>query len=127
MDLGGDGVEAEIVALLPGGGATARTGLTAWVCTTDDIALPALRYARHRHIDVPRTLSTVGFDDTPLAGIAGLASCSFRIRRTVGRSSASCWPRTVRPNSGTGPHDKIAGNLVIQHAISKGSFGIKAG
>lgn len=62
---------------------TSRTDLTAWVCANDDIALPALRYARQHRIDVPGRLSIVGFDDIPQAAMAGLTTYSFGIRRTV--------------------------------------------
>ncbi|WHT19890.1 LacI family DNA-binding transcriptional regulator [Crossiella sp. CA-258035] len=55
------------------GGAAAMAGLldgprpTAVICSSDHMALGALREAHRRGLSVPRELSIVGFDDIPLA------------------------------------------------------------
>ncbi|MFE5793104.1 LacI family DNA-binding transcriptional regulator [Streptomyces sp. NPDC056503] len=51
------------------GGATAaegllRSGATAIVCGSDELALGAIRGARRRGLDVPRDVSVTGFDDS---------------------------------------------------------------
>jgi DNA-binding LacI/PurR family transcriptional regulator len=43
---------------------------TALLCTTDQLALGALRAARERGLDVPGDLSVTGFDDVPGAALA---------------------------------------------------------
>ncbi len=57
------------------GGATAAARLldaeaTGLVCASDLMAFGALAEARRRGLDVPRELSVVGFDDTPMAPYA---------------------------------------------------------
>lgn len=47
-------------------GALAERGCTAIVCASDMMALGAIRAARGRGLDVPREMSVVGFDDSPL-------------------------------------------------------------
>ncbi|CAM5240870.1 LacI family transcriptional regulator OS=Streptomyces alboniger OX=132473 GN=CP975_09850 PE=4 SV=1 [Streptomyces alboniger] len=55
---------------LEGGQAAADTligrGCTAIVCASDMMALGAVRAARERGLDVPRDISVVGYDDSPL-------------------------------------------------------------
>ena len=41
-------------------------GCTAVVCASDMMALGAIRAARQRGFEVPRDISVVGFDDSPL-------------------------------------------------------------
>ncbi len=52
----------------------ADTSITALVCTTDVLALGALREARHRGIDVPAQLTVTGFDGVPQALTEGLTT-----------------------------------------------------
>ncbi|GGU53284.1 HTH-type transcriptional regulator MalR [Streptomyces albospinus] len=47
-------------------GALIERGATAIVCASDMMALGAIRAARQRGLDVPREISVVGFDDSPL-------------------------------------------------------------
>ncbi|MER5974313.1 LacI family DNA-binding transcriptional regulator [Streptomyces sp. NPDC002055] len=55
---------------LEGGQAAASAlidrGCTAVVCASDMMALGAIRAARQRGLDVPRDISVIGFDDSPL-------------------------------------------------------------
>ncbi|WP_240675320.1 LacI family DNA-binding transcriptional regulator [Cellulomonas endophytica] len=68
-----DDPEEHVVSTLftvEGGQAAAQqllaTGHTAMVCSSDLMALGAVRAARSLGLDVPRDLSVVGFDDSPL-------------------------------------------------------------
>ncbi|MFJ2782869.1 MULTISPECIES: LacI family DNA-binding transcriptional regulator [unclassified Streptomyces] len=47
-------------------GALISLGCTAVVCASDMMALGAIRAARQQGLDVPRDVSVVGFDDSPL-------------------------------------------------------------
>ncbi|MFE3069844.1 LacI family DNA-binding transcriptional regulator [Streptomyces sp. NPDC059247] len=47
-------------------GALISRGCTAVVCASDMMALGAIRAARQQGLDVPRDVSVVGFDDSPL-------------------------------------------------------------
>ncbi|GGU90552.1 HTH-type transcriptional regulator MalR [Streptomyces litmocidini] len=47
-------------------GALLSRGCTAVVCASDMMALGAIRAARQQGLDVPRDVSVVGFDDSPL-------------------------------------------------------------
>ncbi|MFJ6247732.1 MULTISPECIES: LacI family DNA-binding transcriptional regulator [unclassified Streptomyces] len=47
-------------------GALIARGCTAVVCASDMMALGAIRAARQQGLDVPRDVSVVGFDDSPL-------------------------------------------------------------
>ncbi|MFD5001250.1 LacI family DNA-binding transcriptional regulator [Streptomyces buecherae] len=48
------------------GGALLERGCTAVVCASDMMALGAVRAARERGLRVPRDVSVIGFDDSPL-------------------------------------------------------------
>lgn len=45
-----------------------KTGATALVCMTDNIAIGAYRAARQAGVQIPEDLSVVGFDDAPIVG-----------------------------------------------------------
>ncbi|MFD7610177.1 LacI family DNA-binding transcriptional regulator [Streptomyces sp. NPDC059828] len=67
-------IESELIQhslyTLEGGQAAASAlmdrGCTAVVCASDMMALGAIRAARQRGLEVPRDISVVGFDDSPL-------------------------------------------------------------
>jgi DNA-binding LacI/PurR family transcriptional regulator len=42
---------------------------TAWICANDDLALTALSFLHEKRIGVPRQLSVVGFDNSPLEAL----------------------------------------------------------
>jgi DNA-binding LacI/PurR family transcriptional regulator len=54
-----------------------RSGATAWVGVTDEIALEALRHLHEAGISVPREISVMGFDDTMEAFMAEMTSYQF--------------------------------------------------
>jgi DNA-binding LacI/PurR family transcriptional regulator len=54
-------------------------GPTAVVCTSDSLALAVLQEARALGLDVPGDVSVAGFDDSPLAALAGPALTSVRV------------------------------------------------
>ncbi|MFF9901371.1 LacI family DNA-binding transcriptional regulator [Streptomyces longispororuber] len=68
-DESGELIEHSLYSL-EGGQAAAGTlidkGCTAVVCASDMMALGAVRAARERGLEVPRDISVVGFDDSPL-------------------------------------------------------------
>ncbi len=74
LGLSADDVEQRLVQhslyTLEGGQAAATAlvdrGCTAVVCASDMMALGAIRAARQRGLEVPRDVSVVGFDDSPL-------------------------------------------------------------
>jgi DNA-binding FadR family transcriptional regulator len=51
--------------------------VTAWVCANDRVAYRALRYLEKKGIAVPKALSVVAFDDSPLALEDNLSSYNF--------------------------------------------------
>jgi len=53
-------------------------GHTAIVCGSDVMALGAVREARSRGMDVPRDVSVVGFDDSPLMAFTSPALTTVR-------------------------------------------------
>jgi DNA-binding LacI/PurR family transcriptional regulator len=55
------------------------SGVTAWVCANDGVAIHALRFLRHRKVPVPETLSVVGFDNTGDASYNSLTSYDFDV------------------------------------------------
>ncbi len=57
--------------------AAADRSITAWVGANDDAALCALRYLARRRIDVPGSISVVGFDGTRDGLLARLSSFDF--------------------------------------------------
>jgi DNA-binding LacI/PurR family transcriptional regulator len=66
---------------------THHPGLTAVVCTSDLLALGALRLAKQRGWEVPGTLSVTGFDGIPEARAAGITTVVQPVRdkgRTAG-------------------------------------------
>jgi len=58
-------------------------GQGVWVCTTDPLALGALRFLSEARIHVPRVLSIAGFDDSPSAFLRGLTSYNFSTQDVV--------------------------------------------
>jgi DNA-binding LacI/PurR family transcriptional regulator len=58
----------------------ARPGLTAVVCTSDILALGALRHAAERGLAVPEDLTVTGFDGVPEAERAGLTTVRQPVR-----------------------------------------------
>jgi DNA-binding LacI/PurR family transcriptional regulator len=61
--------------------------LTALVCTSDVLALGALRLAEERHLSVPESLAVTGFDGVPEALRAGLTTVRQPVKekgRTAG-------------------------------------------
>jgi len=59
--------------------ALAQSGITAWVCYNDTIALGALDFLKSKGVEVPKTISVIGFDDT-IEGLGrGLTSYNFNI------------------------------------------------
>ncbi|MEU1785221.1 LacI family DNA-binding transcriptional regulator [Streptomyces sparsogenes] len=48
------------------GGALVEAGCTGIVCGSDPMALGVIRAVRERGLDVPRDISVIGFDDSPL-------------------------------------------------------------
>ncbi|MFH8750901.1 LacI family DNA-binding transcriptional regulator [Streptomyces rimosus] len=74
LDLPSDDIESQLIQhslyTLEGGQAAATALIerdcTALVCASDMMALGAIRVARQRGLDVPRDLSVIGFDDSPL-------------------------------------------------------------
>jgi DNA-binding LacI/PurR family transcriptional regulator/DNA-binding transcriptional regulator YhcF (GntR family) len=49
--------------------ALAHPEATAWICGNDNIALTALSFLREKNIAVPKNISIVGFDNTPVYAI----------------------------------------------------------
>ncbi|UZJ24390.1 LacI family DNA-binding transcriptional regulator [Rhodococcus antarcticus] len=83
----------------------ADPGITALVCTTDVLALGALREARRRGLDVPGQLTVTGFDGVPQALAEGLTTVLQPVEekgRAAGRlllepreAGVAATPRTV--------------------------------
>ncbi|GAA4958314.1 hypothetical protein GCM10023238_26360 [Streptomyces heliomycini] len=127
LGLSAETVETELVQhslyTLEGGQAAASALMdrdcTAVVCASDMMALGAIRAARQRGLDVPKDISVVGFDDSPLIALhrpaadhgpqAGpgdgpgprCAPCwrrsAERPRRTASSCSCRNWWCAVRP------------------------------
>jgi DNA-binding LacI/PurR family transcriptional regulator len=55
-----------------------QSGVTGIVCASDEMALGAIREARKLGVDVPRDLSVVGFDDSPLMAFTDPALTTVR-------------------------------------------------
>jgi DNA-binding LacI/PurR family transcriptional regulator len=94
----------------------AHTGLTALVCTSDVLALGALRMAVQRGLSVPDNLTVTGFDGVPEAIRAGLTTVRQPVRekgRTAGRlllergertePRSVVLPTTLEPGTTSGP------------------------
>jgi DNA-binding LacI/PurR family transcriptional regulator len=69
--------------------------ITAWVGLNDEIAIEGLTYLRSHDVEVPGTISVMGFDDSIEAGYHGLTSYCFN-----GHSAMHLMTEyLVRPNS----------------------------
>ena len=53
------------------------SGVSAWVCMNDTIAIAAMEYLRSRNKQVPADISLTGFDDSPEGFAVGLTSYNF--------------------------------------------------
>jgi DNA-binding LacI/PurR family transcriptional regulator len=81
----------------------AHPEVTAVVCTTDILALGALRAAEARGISVPDQLSITGFDDVPEAGQAGLTTVS-QPHAEKGRAAWELLSREASDDNGSARH-----------------------
>ncbi|MBD3343744.1 MAG: GntR family transcriptional regulator [Chitinivibrionales bacterium] len=63
--------------------AWAHRQITAWVAANDEVACRALDFLERKGVDVPGSISVVGFDDTLPALQQGLTSYNFNMRAMV--------------------------------------------
>jgi DNA-binding LacI/PurR family transcriptional regulator len=63
--------------------ASAEASVTAWVGTNDEAATSILGQLRRERSSVPRNISVIGFDNSPLAFEMGLASYDFNLPNIV--------------------------------------------
>lgn len=77
--------------------------VTALICTTDILALGALRAAESRRIRVPEQLSITGFDDVPEAESAGLTTVA-QPHAEKGRAAWELLSREARDDTRSARH-----------------------
>ncbi|MFC6089832.1 LacI family DNA-binding transcriptional regulator [Saccharothrix lopnurensis] len=94
-------------------------GCTAVVCGSDMMAFGAVRAARHRGLDVPRDVSVVGFDDSPLIVFADPPLTTIRQPvEAMGKAAAHALLEAV---GGTpAPHSEF---VFLPELVVRGSTG----
>ena len=105
-----------------GHAATARlldAGVTAVICGSDLMALGAVRAARARGLDVPRDVSVVGYDDSPLMAFTDPPLTT--VRQPVASMSQSAVQSLVEAITG---HDGAQGEYLFDaELVVRGSTG----
>jgi len=104
---GAEGFVDHSLFTIEGGRAAAvnllRRRVTAIVCASDLMALGAIRACRSQSFDVPRDVSVIGYDDSPMMGFTGpalttvrqpvLAMCKAAVRALLDQLSGHVVPR----------------------------------
>jgi len=104
---GADGTVEHSLFTIEGGRAAAtnllRKNVTAIVCASDLMALGAIQACRSKGFDVPRDVSVIGYDDSPMMGFTGpalttvrqpvLAMCRAAVRALLDQLSGHVVPR----------------------------------
>jgi DNA-binding LacI/PurR family transcriptional regulator len=60
-----------------------RPDISAWVCSTDGVALGAFDFLSKKGVDIPGRISITGFDNTPEALSQRIASYDFDTRNVM--------------------------------------------
>lgn len=89
----------------------ARRPPTAIFASNDEMAVAAIAAARRRGLDVPRNLTVVGFDDTPLA--ATIWPALTTVRQPIAEMAEAAVTRLVRGGS----EDAEDRDRVVEHAL----------
>jgi len=88
---------------------------TAIFASNDDMAAAAVSVAHRRHLDVPRDLTVVGFDDTTVA--TTLWPPLTTIRQPVRQMAAIALDRLIRVLRSTEETDVAFADHVLDHAL----------
>ena len=88
---------------------------TAIFASNDDMAAAAVSVAHRRHLDVPRDLTVVGFDDTTVA--TTLWPPLTTVRQPVRQMAAVALDRLMRVLRSTGPSTEASAEYVLGHAL----------
>jgi LacI family transcriptional regulator len=88
---------------------------TAIFASNDDMAAAAVSVAHRRHLDVPRDLTVVGFDDTTVA--TTLWPPLTTIRQPVRQMAAVALDRLMRALRSTDPSAEAPAEYVLDHVL----------
>ena len=88
---------------------------TAIFASNDDMAAAAVSVAHRRHLDVPRDLTVVGFDDTTVA--TTLWPPLTTVRQPVRQMAAVALDRLMRVLRTTDPSAEASADYVLAHAL----------
>ena len=88
---------------------------TAIFASNDDMAAAAVSVAHRRHLDVPRDLTVVGFDDTTVA--TTLWPPLTTVRQPVRQMAAVALDRLMRALRSAEPSAEAAADYVLAHAL----------
>lgn len=88
---------------------------TAIFASNDDMAAAAVSVAHRRHLDVPRDLTVVGFDDTTVA--TTLWPPLTTVRQPVRQMAAVALDRLMRVLRSTEPSAEASADYVLDHAL----------
>jgi LacI family transcriptional regulator len=88
---------------------------TAIFASNDDMAAAAVSVAHRRHLDVPRDLTVVGFDDATVA--TTLWPPLTTVRQPVRQMAAVALDRLIRALRSSAPAGGAAADHVLDHAL----------
>ncbi|MDQ2588880.1 LacI family DNA-binding transcriptional regulator [Saccharothrix yanglingensis] len=99
-------------------------GCTAVVCGSDLMAFGAIRAARRRGLSVPRDVSVVGFDDSPLIVFADPPlTTPRRSVEAMGRAAVHALPEGIGGTRGGSPPSTHAEFVFLPELVVRGSTG----
>ncbi|GAA3464043.1 LacI family DNA-binding transcriptional regulator [Saccharothrix longispora] len=101
-------------------------GCTAVVCGSDLMAFGAIRAARRRGLSVPRDVSVVGFDDSPLIVFADPPLTTLRQPvEAMGRAAAHALLEEIGGTRGGSPPSTHAEFVFLPELVVRGSTGAR--
>lgn len=99
--------------------ALADRTITAWVASTDAVAIDCLNYLRAKGVAVPGKIDLVGFDNSLEALFSNITSYDFHVNDAVSGLVDSLLRPQFRHRSAGTAYEEIPGNLVLRETTSE--------
>lgn len=96
-------------------------GLTAWVCANDDVAALAKAFLDQHRVQVPREISLVALDNSPITYLLGITSWDFGSAR-MGQMAIRCLSHGESLERARDGAVILPGQLLLRHTTGPASY-----